>query len=379
MSFSPQEDRPASSPSALLRLFGGRWLRGSDPSGKAQGTVGGASRAQSPQPHSWPGALSARPAAVPRPLPHRPLRGPPPGAGRPRCPGGSRAPPGPAPAPEVSGEQQSPVMTTPSFGAAAAVAASFSAAPASLASGGIRSAIRGAFTCPLFCRGRAANLLAVSVVGASVRSPRGSPAGWRLSTGSPAPLHRQRAEVASVGKLTLTSGSQALGPFTVPAAARRIPGDPPGTGEDVGSPGPRPLDRVSQPGAEPLSRPLPGAPGTGEGVVQSGGRPSGISVPRNPALHPDRGRALAADPTARVPRTFSLTADRPHLRISGSQAFSHPLPGTDRETSSTSWGEPFSSSFGSQVHLTFHLSTAFFKVSQALSRSTSSSHPPCSL
>lgn len=137
--------------------------------------------------------------------------GPAPRAGRPRCPGSSRAPPGPAPAPEVSGELQSPVMTTPSARAAAAAA---SAAPASQAPGGTRPALRGIFTRPppSASPGRA--------VGDSACSRRGFPAGWRFSTGPPAPSIARgprRRTWGSRADPPVTEGSAA---FTAPAAER---------------------------------------------------------------------------------------------------------------------------------------------------------------
>lgn len=157
-------------------------------------------------------------------------RGPAPGAGRPRCPGSSRAPPGPAPAPEVSGELQSPVMTTPSVRAAAAAAAA-SAAPASQAPGGTRPAVRGIFTRPppSASPGRA--------VGASACSPRGFPAGWRFSTGPPAPSIARGPRRRTWGSRPDPPFTEGSAPFAVPAAARGAP-RPPGAGKHAGFPRP---------------------------------------------------------------------------------------------------------------------------------------------
>lgn len=190
--------------------------------------------------------------------------GPPPRAGRPRCPGGSRAPPGPAPAPEVSGELQSPVMTTPSSGAAAAAAA-FSAAPVRPTPGGTRPGVRGAFTRPPVCRGR------LSGSWGRARGGRFCPLPARLPGGL-APLHGSACAFPLPAGRRGGRGEGDPGP---PDSERSVsswrlqrrtgPRGPSGRGEECRLPGRRPLDRVSQAGAEPLSRPLPGAPGTGGG------------------------------------------------------------------------------------------------------------------
>ena len=233
-------------------------------------------------------------------------RGPAPGTARPRCPGSSRAPPGPAPAPEVSGELQSPVMTTPSAraAAAAAAAAASSAAPASQAPGGTRPAVRGIFTRPppSASPGRA--------VGASACSRRGFPAGWRFSTGPPAP-------------------SIARGP------RRRTWGSRPDPPVTEGSAPLRRLPRRAGPRARWARRSMPGFPGRDVASFQApprrvevcvgrvqcavlgGGWSPGITAPRTPARYHGCRRALAADPAALASQTLQRTADGPHLAISG--------------------------------------------------------------
>ncbi|XP_023979848.1 translation initiation factor IF-2-like [Physeter macrocephalus] len=229
-------------------------------------------RPSSPVPADLPSGLAlpapARPAG-PGFCPGCPRRGggPPPRAGRPRCPGGSRAPPGPAPAPEVSGELQSPVMTTPSSGAAAAAA--FSAAPVRPAPGGTRPGVRGAFTRPPLCRGR------LSGSRGRARGGRFCPLPVRLPGGL-APLHGSACAFPSparrggLGEADPDPPDPERSAFSWRLQRRTGPRGPSGLGEECRLPGRRPLDRVSQAGAEPLSRPLPGAPGTRGGECSVG-------------------------------------------------------------------------------------------------------------
>ncbi|XP_065741966.1 basic salivary proline-rich protein 3-like [Phocoena phocoena] len=191
--------------------------------------------------------------------------GPPPRAGRPRCPGGSRAPPGPAPAPEVSGELQSPVMTTPSSGAAAAAAA---ASPQ-----------------PRFAQLQ----------------------GWRLSTGPPAPSHRPRAEEADVGKAILTLPTLSARSLHGACSGARDPGGPPDAGKNAGSPAGSPLTGFPRPGRSRSPGPSQARQGPGVGSAVLGvGRSPGISAPQFlRSIEAAEGRLpLTPPPPALVSLTF---------------------------------------------------------------------------
>lgn len=136
-------------------------------------------------------------------------------------------------------------------------------------------------------------------MGASARSRRGFPEGWRLSTGPPAPSHRPRAEEADVGKAILTLPTPSARSLHGACSGARDPGGPPDAGKNAGSPAGSPLTGFPRPGRSRSPGPSQArqGPGVGSAVLGVGC----WAVPGDlcaliPAQHRGRRRALAADP-----------------------------------------------------------------------------------
>lgn len=208
-------------------------------------------------------------------------------------------------------------MTTPS--AQAAVAAS-SAAPASQAPGGTRPAVRRNLHPPPAPLPRPGARWALPAC-----SRRGFPAGWRFSTGPPAP---------SIARGPRRSDRGEADPILPLPRARPLRRSPRRAGPRArwarGE-----ACRVSQAGDVASFQALPGVLRSvlgGCSAVLRGGWSRESLVPRTPARHHGCGRALAADPAALA---SDVAAHRygPHLAISGPSSL---LPCK----TSASWGEP---------------------------------------